>query len=125
MPTPRLSTPVTRPVRNAENPRVHVFLSSSDVHLMYQLKKNHEEILELATEMVGRAAGYLSDVEFSPMDATRTDREYLYRILESVINAGATTVNIPDTVGYTTPRGVLRAHLPASSTTSPTSIRRW
>ena len=90
-------------VRNAENPRVHVFLSSSDVHLMYQLKKNHEEILELATEMVGRAAGYLSDVEFSPMDATRTNREYLYRILESVINAGATTVNIPDTVGYTTP----------------------
>ena len=70
---------------------------------MYQLKKNHEEILELATEMVSRAAGYLSDVEFSPMDATRTNREYLYRILESVINAGATTVNIPDTVGYTTP----------------------
>ena len=90
-------------VRHAERPRVHVFLSSSDVHLMYQLKKNHEEILELATEMVGRAAKHLSDVEFSPMDATRTNREYLYRILESVIDAGATTVNIPDTVGYTTP----------------------
>ena len=86
-------------VKNAESPRVHVFLSSSDVHLMYQLKKNHEEILELATEMVGRAAGYLSDVEFSPMDATRTDREYLYRILESVINARAKTTNLPDTVG--------------------------
>jgi 2-isopropylmalate synthase len=90
-------------VRHAERPRVHVSLSSSDVHLMYQLKKNHEEILELATEMVGRAAKHLSDVEFSPMDATRTNREYLYRILESVIDAGATTVNIPDTVGYTTP----------------------
>ncbi|MEE9247338.1 MAG: 2-isopropylmalate synthase, partial [Dehalococcoidia bacterium] len=90
-------------VKHAERPRVHVFLSSSDVHLMYQLKKNHEEILELATEMVGRAAKHLSDVEFSPMDATRTNRDYLYRILESVIDAGATTVNIPDTVGYTTP----------------------
>ena len=90
-------------VKNAESPRVHVFLSSSDVHLMYQLKKNHEEILEMATEMVARAAGYLSDVEFSPMDATRTSREYLYRVLESVINAGAKTINIPDTVGYTTP----------------------
>ncbi|MCH9036683.1 MAG: 2-isopropylmalate synthase [Chloroflexi bacterium] len=90
-------------VKHAERPRVHVFLSSSDVHLMYQLKKNHEEILELATEMVARAAKHLSDVEFSPMDATRTNREYLYRILESVIDAGATTVNIPDTVGYTTP----------------------
>ncbi|MCH8088733.1 MAG: 2-isopropylmalate synthase [Chloroflexi bacterium] len=90
-------------VKHAKRPRVHVFLSSSDVHLMYQLKKNHEEILELATEMVGRAAKHLSDVEFSPMDATRTNREYLYRILESVIDAGATTVNIPDTVGYTTP----------------------
>ena len=90
-------------VKQGENPRVHVFLSSSDVHLMYQLKKDHEEILEMATEMVARAKKYLSDVEFSPMDATRTNRDYLYRILESVINAGATTVNIPDTVGYTTP----------------------
>ena len=90
-------------VKGAESPRVHIFLSSSDVHLMYQLKKDHEEILDMATEMVARAKKYLSDVEFSPMDATRTNRDYLYRVLESVINAGATTVNIPDTVGYTTP----------------------
>ncbi|MEE9198455.1 MAG: 2-isopropylmalate synthase, partial [Dehalococcoidia bacterium] len=90
-------------VKQAESPRVHIFLSSSDVHLMYQLKKDHEQILEMATEMVARAKKYLSDVEFSPMDATRTNRDYLYRILESVIDAGATTINIPDTVGYTTP----------------------
>lgn len=90
-------------VKEAEKPRVHVFLSSSDIHIFHQLRKNHEEILDIATEMVARAKKYLSDVEFSPMDATRTNREYLYRVLESVINAGATTVNIPDTVGYTTP----------------------
>ncbi len=90
-------------VKDAESPRIHVFLSSSDVHLMYQLKKNHEEILDMATEMVARAKTYLSDVEFSPMDATRTNRDYLYRVLQSVIDAGASIVNIPDTVGYTTP----------------------
>ncbi len=91
-------------VKGAVRPRIHVFLSSSDIHLMHQLHKNREDILMLATEMVSRAKGYLEDVEFSPMDATRTERSYLYRILKAAIDAGATTVNIPDTVGYTTPQ---------------------
>ncbi|MBI3952879.1 MAG: 2-isopropylmalate synthase [Chloroflexi bacterium] len=90
-------------VRVAERPRCHVFLSSSDVHLLYQLKKGPEEILLQATEMVARAKKKVSDVEFSPMDATRTQRDYLVRVLSSVIAAGATTINVPDTVGYTTP----------------------
>ena len=90
-------------VKGAEHPRIHVFLSASDIHLMYQLKKSREEILQTARDMVARAKGYLDDVEFSPMDASRTEPEYLHRILEAVIDAGATTVNIPDTVGYATP----------------------
>lgn len=90
-------------VREAKRPRIHVFLSASDIHLMYQLRKTREEILELARDMVARARRYTDDVEFSPMDATRTEPAFLYRILEAVIDAGATTVNIPDTVGYAIP----------------------
>ncbi len=91
-------------VKEASQPRIHVFLSASDIHLFYQLRKTREEILEIARDMVVRAKKYLSDVEFSPMDASRTEPSYLYRILEAVIEAGATTVNIPDTVGYAIPQ---------------------
>jgi len=84
-------------------PRIHVFLSSSDIHIMHQLVKDKETVLEMARSMVARAAGYCSDIEFSPMDATRSDRQYVYWMLEQCIEAGATTVNIPDTVGYTIP----------------------
>jgi len=87
-------------VKGAKHPRLHVFLSASDIHLMYQIKKSREEVLEMAREMVARAKKYTDDIEFSPMDASRTEPEYIYRILEAVIDAGATTVNIPDTVGY-------------------------
>jgi len=90
-------------VKEAKRPRIHVFLSSSDIHMSHQLKKSREQILKTAKEMVARAKGHVEDVEFSPMDATRTNPEFLYRILEAVIDAGATTVNIPDTVGYTIP----------------------
>ena len=90
-------------LKDAAHARIHVFLSSSDIHLMHQLKKNKEEVLEMASAMVARAKGYAEDVEFSPMDATRSDREYVYTMLQEVIEAGATTVNIPDTVGYTVP----------------------
>ncbi|MFC1847221.1 2-isopropylmalate synthase [Chloroflexota bacterium] len=90
-------------VKGAERPRIHVFLSSSDVHLVYQLKKSREEILEMACSMVARAKKYVDDVEFSPMDASRTEPEYIHQILKAVIDAGATTVNIPDTVGYAAP----------------------
>jgi len=90
-------------VKEAEHPRIHVFLSASDIHLLYQLKKSREEILEMARSMVARAKKYVDDIEFSPMDASRTEPEYIYQILEAVIDAGATTVNIPDTVGYAIP----------------------
>jgi 2-isopropylmalate synthase len=91
-------------VKEAQNARIHVFLSSSDIHIAHQLKKNREQVLEAARSMVARAKGYLEDVEFSPMDATRTDPAFLYQIIEATIAAGATTVNIPDTVGYTIPK---------------------
>ncbi len=91
-------------VKEASQPRIHVFLSASDIHLFYQLKKSREEILEISRDMVARAKKYLSDVEFSPMDASRSEPTFIYRILEAVIDAGATTVNIPDTVGYAIPQ---------------------
>ena len=90
-------------VKEAAHPRIHVFLSASDIHLSHQLKKTREEVLELAKEMVARAKSYTADVEFSPMDASRTEPSYLHMILKEVIEAGATTVNIPDTVGYALP----------------------
>ncbi len=90
-------------VKAAAAPRIHVFLSTSDIHLMHQLSKDRDTVREMARAMVARAKGYVEDVEFSPMDATRSEWEYVYRMLEDVIDAGATTVNIPDTVGYTTP----------------------
>jgi 2-isopropylmalate synthase len=91
-------------VKEAEHPRIHVFLSASDIHLSHQLKKSRDEVLKMSRETVARARSYVDDVEFSPMDASRADPAYLYQILEAVIKAGATTVNIPDTVGYATPR---------------------
>jgi 2-isopropylmalate synthase len=91
-------------VKEAEHPRIHVFLSASDIHLAHQLKKSRDEVLKMSRETVARARSYLDDVEFSPMDASRADPAYLYQILEAVIEAGATTVNIPDTVGYATPQ---------------------
>ena len=90
-------------IRGAERPRIHTFISSSDSHLMDLLRKNPEEVLDQAVSSVERARNLCDDVEFSPMDATRTDLVYLYRMLEACIAAGATTVNIPDTVGYALP----------------------
>jgi len=90
-------------IKGAAHPRIHVFLSASDIHLSYQLKKSREEILRISQDMVARAKGYVDDVEFSPMDATRAEPTYIHQIVEAAIDVGATTVNIPDTVGYTTP----------------------
>ncbi len=90
-------------IKDAERPRIHVFISSSDVQIMNQLRKNPEEVMDMAIASVERAKSYCDDVEFSPMDATRTDVEYLYKMLEGAIAAGATTINIPDTVGYVMP----------------------
>ena len=90
-------------LKEAESPRIHVFLSASDIHLLHQLKKSRQEILSTAQEMVAWARKYVADVEFSPMDASRAEPDYLYQIVEAAIDAGATTINIPDTVGYAVP----------------------
>ncbi|MBI3978094.1 MAG: 2-isopropylmalate synthase, partial [Chloroflexi bacterium] len=90
-------------VQHAENPRIHVFLATSDIHLKHKLRKTREEALEMVKAGVARAKGYLSDVEFSPEDASRSDPAYLYQVVEAAIAAGATTINIPDTVGYAMP----------------------
>jgi len=90
-------------IRRAKKGRIHIFLSTSEVHLKYQLKKSHAEVLKLAVASVARARKYCEDVEFTPMDTTRTEAKFLYQVLEGVIAAGATTVNIADTVGYAIP----------------------
>ena len=90
-------------IKSAEKPRIHVFLSSSEIHQMHQLRKDREDVMTMAVDMVSKAKGYCDDVEFSPMDATRTNPDYLYRMLEEVIKVGATTINIADTVGYAIP----------------------
>lgn len=83
--------------------RIHTFLATSDIHLEYKLKKTRADVLKIVPEMVAYAKTFTDDVEFSPEDAGRSDPEFLYQVLEVAIAAGATTVNIPDTVGYTTP----------------------
>ncbi len=90
-------------LKSAKHPRIHVFVSSSDIHILHQLKKSKEEVLEMACNMVKRARGHVEDIEFSPMDASRSNPEFIYQMLEAVIDAGATTLNIPDTVGYSIP----------------------
>lgn len=90
-------------VRDAARPRIHTFIATSDIHLKHKLRKTRDEVLEMAVAAVKRAKSHVEDVEFSPEDATRSDREYLCRVVEAAVKAGATTINIPDTVGYTTP----------------------
>lgn len=90
-------------VKNARSPRIHTFISTSSLHLKYGMKKSQGEILTMAEHAVKRARRYVADVEFSAMDASRTDIEYLCKVIETAIDAGATTINIPDTVGYAIP----------------------
>ncbi|MCG2676662.1 2-isopropylmalate synthase [bacterium] len=90
-------------VKYSQKPRIHVFLATSKIHMKYKLQKAKEEILKLAVEGVKYAKKLTDDVEFSPEDASRTEPKFLHQVVEAVINAGATTVNIPDTVGYATP----------------------
>ncbi|KAG5554286.1 hypothetical protein RHGRI_011971 [Rhododendron griersonianum] len=91
-------------VKHAKRPRIHTFIATSEIHMKHKLKKTKEEVIEKARSMVSYARSLgCDDVEFSPEDAGRSDREFLYQILAEVINAGATTLNIPDTVGYTMP----------------------
>ena len=90
-------------LKDAPMKRIHTFHSTSDIHLKYQFRVSREEALKRSVEVVKLARSLVEDVEFSPMDATRTEIPYLLDVVEAVIEAGASTVNIPDTVGYTTP----------------------
>jgi 2-isopropylmalate synthase len=92
-----------RAVRPASRPRIHVFLATSAIHREFKLKMAKEEIVRRAVEGVKRARGYCEDIEFSPEDAARTELDFLAEVVERVIEAGATTLNIPDTVGYAVP----------------------
>ena len=91
-------------VRHAARPRIHTFLATSPIHMKYKLRMTPEDVVEKVIEMVGYASSLCPDVEFSPEDAGRSDPEFLYLVLGEAIKAGATTLNIPDTVGYTTPQ---------------------
>lgn len=90
-------------VKPAKRPRIHVFLATSKIHMKYKLQKAESEILRQAEWAVKYARRFCDDIEFSPEDASRTERDFLYRVVEIVIKAGARTVNIPDTVGYSVP----------------------
>jgi len=90
-------------LQGAARPRIHIFLATSDIHLKYKLRISRQECLEQARSSVRLAKSLCNDVEFSPEDATRTDPKFLCEVLEAVVEAGATTLNIPDTVGYTIP----------------------
>lgn len=90
-------------IKAAKFPRIHTFIATSDIHMEHKLKKTREQVLDITTEMVSYASSLCKDVEFSAEDALRSDHEFLYEVYSRAIAAGATTINVPDTVGYTTP----------------------
>src|SRR6185437_1855793 len=90
-------------LKNAEHPRIHTGIGTSDYHIKSKFNSNREEIIERATRAVKKAKNFVDDVEFYAEDAGRTENEYLARVIEAVISAGATVVNIPDTTGYCLP----------------------
>lgn len=90
-------------LKEAKFPRIHTFIATSDIHMAYKLKMTPEQVLQQASEMVRYAKKYCGDIEFSAEDASRSNPEFLYKVFEAVIQAGATTINVPDTVGYTSP----------------------
>ena len=107
-------------VRHARRPRIHTFVSTSPIHLAHQMRKTEDEVLEIIAATVAQARNLVDDVEWSAMDATRTSHEYLARAVEAAIKAGATTINLPDTVGYATPDeyramfGAMRERVPGA-----------
>src|SRR5690349_648870 len=109
-------------VRHAQRGRIHTFVSTSPIHLAHQMRKTEAEVLEIITATVARARNLVEDVEWSAMDATRTGIDYLCQCVDAAIKAGATTINLPDTVGYATPDEyaamfrMVRARVPNSDT---------
>ncbi len=90
-------------IKDAKLPRIHTFISTSPIHLEHMIKKTKEDVIKVAAQSVARARRYTPNVEFSAQDATRTDVNFLFAVIEAAIRAGATTINIPDTVGYAVP----------------------
>lgn len=111
-------------LQGAPRPRIHTFIGTSDIHLAGQLRKGREEVLKMAVAAVEQAKSYCDDVEFSPMDAARTEPNYLNEVIAATIAAGATTINIPDTVGYAVPEefGALIAQILAEVPNSGDAI---
>ena len=109
-------------VRDAKRPRIHTFIGTSPLHRQYQLQMDQDQVYDAVVASVTRARSYTDNVEWSPMDATRTEPDFLKRVVEAAIKAGATTINIPDTVGYTTPEEfhalfkMLREEVPGGDT---------
>ena len=105
-------------IKDAAYPRIHTFIATSDIHLKHKLKMDREEVIKTAVECVKYAKSFTDNVEFSAEDASRSDRDFLCRVLEAAISAGATTVNIPDTVGYALPNefGELISYIKAHTT---------
>ena len=93
-------------LKKAKPPRIHLFLATSKIHLQYKFKKAENEIIAIAKDSIKEAKKFCSDIEFSPEDATRTERSFLYQVIEMAINEGAATINIPDTVGYSYPQEI-------------------
>jgi 2-isopropylmalate synthase len=91
-------------IEDAQRPRIHTFIATSEIHMKYKLGMERGQVLQAINQAVSRAVSYTDDVEFSAEDTSRSDLEYLLEVVQTAINAGATTVNLPDTVGYATPR---------------------
>ncbi|MBD3276235.1 MAG: 2-isopropylmalate synthase [Candidatus Marinimicrobia bacterium] len=90
-------------LKHAENPRIHTFIATSDIHLKYKLQMSRDQVIESAVEAVKHARSLVNEVEFSAEDSSRSEREFLFEVIEAVIKAGAKVINIPDTVGYAVP----------------------
>ena len=99
-------TSAAKAVKPAKHPRVHIFLATSKIHLQYKFRKAEDEILKIAKYAARFARLRCADIEFSPEDATRSERQFIYRVIESVIDEGVNTINIPDTVGYSYPQEI-------------------
>ena len=97
-----------RAVENSKNPRIHTFIGTSPLHRKFQVKLSKDEVVDRVFETVKFAKSFCEDVQWSPMDATRTEMEFLIKVVKVAIEAGASTINIPDTVGYTAPKRVLK-----------------
>ncbi|MDD5156165.1 MAG: 2-isopropylmalate synthase [Candidatus Omnitrophica bacterium] len=93
-------------IKRARHPRIHLFLATSKIHLKYKFKKAEDEIVSIARDSIRKAGKFCPDIEFSPEDATRTEKDFLFRMVEMAINEGARTINIPDTVGYSYPQEI-------------------